>query len=45
MSMNERIIETNGFSSSYIKNELQQQFIEIAKQALANNSKTYLACN
>ena len=38
-------IVPNFIISIYIKNELQQQFIEIAKQALANNSKTYLACN
>ena len=38
-------IVPNFIISSYIKNELQQQFVEIAKQAVTNNSKNYLACN
>ena len=38
-------IVPNFIISSYIKNELQQQFLEIAKNSLTNNSKAYLACN
>ena len=38
-------IVPNFIISSYIKNELQQQFLEIAKLTLTNKSKTYLACN
>ncbi|MCE7504823.1 hypothetical protein LZG75_01045 [Polynucleobacter sp. IMCC30063] len=38
-------IVPNFIISSYIKNDLQQQFLEIAKHSITNNSKTYLACN